>query len=719
MKEREGGIEWSFEGEGYTLHWDHTHKALSLHYGGYIHIESLHPLAVFRVPCEAAKRPLEKAPNVPFNLPEFSVPRCREWHRLLKQGSLAFLQETDVVHHDSNSLEVLPSDHSNDPCMSFKVFCHPRGLEISTILKNPSTQPILLDKVIPLIGKLTLGGAPARWRFFKMSSNTSTPSGSLSLTDTERSFGFGYIPHALFPGCIQRMLYLPGESLRWKRGAFSSQWFTLLTKDNTRVSLCTGFLGSSRHFSSIHYDSSCGLLQAVSWTGGVRIPPIGSFPAHTLVLIFDDDPHRCLDTYLDRYASETSPRKRSISLWGSWYAGFYDRFSSRDLEENLVQVTKRRDLIEYFQIDDGYQKALGDWLETNQRLPEGLEAFARGVTQKNLKPGIWVAPFVVSKDASVFVDHKDWLVKGPRGNPLMAGVMPGWFSLRPYYTLDTTLPEVQEWLHILFSTLVKWGFKLFKLDYLAAGTVPGIRANLEMTPAQAYGLGLRIIRDAVGDLPLMGALAPLLAGAGLFDMQRVSADTSFGGNHWLTSYQRILRDPITPCVRNNIRNNLARAYLNGRIWTNDCDALVHEGLTVGEQRTHLSTNLLLGGVCQIGHDLRKSGYPWEDIHRLQHYTALACRVPDLFETHMPEEAIILASEKGINRNRIYYLLINRSDRTCLKRIRNPCDYFKGIQVAWRSVRDFWERSAAAINEGDTISVPPHDCKLFEFEAKIP
>ncbi len=712
--------EWLYEGECYRVVWNQRERTADLVSEDHLQLRAIQPAVVLEKTGTASPTGsvVCSAPHSPRGVRA----SLRSLRKLFKPRLLILsITEEHSLASTDNSLEIVSPINSRMPglSLSYTLVCHPREVELRLSITNTSSQPLRIQRLIPCMCQLVLEAPDAAWSCFKMSSNTSTPSGSVSLAGSERGFGFRWIPLFLLPDVIRRMLYLPGESYSWRKGHVSSQWFTLLSHRSKGPSLLLGFQGSHRHFSSISIDRHSGLLSAAAITKGLEIPPGGSFHLHSLVAIFGDTPHQCLKRYLDIYTNDMPPRTRRISLWGSWYAGFYDRFTSRDLYENLDLMTPkdRPALVEYFQIDDGYQKALGDWLETKMNLPDGLKAFAQEVHKRGLRPGIWLAPFAISRDSSVFQNHPDWLVSNANGRPRIAGLMPGRMTLRPYYALDLTRPQVQQWLATLFQTLVEWGFRLFKLDYLAAGALQGHRFDQQCTSAQAYTLGLSIIRKAVGDLPLMGALAPLLAGVGWMDMQRISTDTSFAGNSWQKRAQRLLGDPITPCVRNNIRNNLTRAFFDGRIWTNDCDALVYKGLSPDERQTHFSVNLLAGGVNQIGHDMRNGSSLLQEVERLRHVVTRSLTVPDLFEKEYPQELIGIAEHTDRPDCHVFYLLINTDDRSCTKTIRDPAHYLSQIRVDWSCVLDFWEDRTTPLKVSDTIELRPHGCKLFFFRIK--
>ena len=65
--------------------------------------------------------------------------------------------------------------------------------------------------------------------------------------------------------------------------------------------------------------------------------------------------------------------------------------------------------LEYIQIDEGYQRSHGDW-EGNERFPHGMKWLAERIKAYGFKPGLWIAPYVISERSDVFRQHPDWLV---------------------------------------------------------------------------------------------------------------------------------------------------------------------------------------------------------------------------------------------------------------------------------------------------------------------
>src|SRR5690606_26426046 len=98
-----------------------------------------------------------------------------------------------------------------------------------------------------------------------------------------------------------------------------------------------------------------------------------------------------------------------------------------------------------FQLDDGFQRAIGDWLETNEKFPSDLAGLAGSIAAAGRVPGLWIAPFLVAPDSQVATEHPDWIARRSDGVELLPGMInPPWGGGLGgiMWTLDTTHPEV-------------------------------------------------------------------------------------------------------------------------------------------------------------------------------------------------------------------------------------------------------------------------------------
>jgi alpha-galactosidase len=271
-----------------------------------------------------------------------------------------------------------------------------------------------------------------------------------------------------------------------------------------------------------------------------------------------------LETYAGLAAAENSCRApgRSPVGWSSWYQ-YFAGLQWEDIEKNL-RLARGEFPFSIFQVDDGFEKDIGDWLATKEGF-RPLPELARLINGHGFRAGIWTAPFSAAETSELFEKHPGWMVQ-EAGSPKECYRNWG----KKIYALDTTHPEVKEWLAKIFSTLRRMGFSYFKVDFLFAAAMPGARA-LKRSPIQAYRDGMKAIRQAVGDAFILACGAPLLPSAGLVEGMRVGEDTAA---HW---------DPKAgafqgPNAYYALKNSIMRSFLHRRLWLNDPDCLLLRSL---------------------------------------------------------------------------------------------------------------------------------------------
>ena len=210
----------------------------------------------------------------------------------------------------------------------------------------------------------------------------------------------------------------------------------------------------------------------------------------------------------------TSPRS-APRVWCSWYQ-YYTQVTESDIAENLDAMAAHKLPIDVVQIDDGYQRNLGDWLDPSDRFDD-LAALIARIRDAGRRAGIWVAPFLVGECSKLASEHPEWL---------LPGADPGRNWDQQLHALDAGQPAVQQHLHHVFTTLAALGIDYFKLDFCYAGALKG-STRTATESIGAYRSGLELIREAVGpEAYLVGCGAPTLASVGLVDAMRVSPDTA-------------------------------------------------------------------------------------------------------------------------------------------------------------------------------------------------
>jgi alpha-galactosidase len=276
--------------------------------------------------------------------------------------------------------------------------------------------------------------------------------------------------------------------------------------------------------------------------------------------------------------------------WCSWYC-FGPRVTAKDVMDNLSAIAKDVPQLKYVQLDDGYQPAMGDWLETGQAFGGDVQSVLQSIRKQGFEPAIWVAPFIAEAGSHVFQQHPDWFMKGEDGKPLSADKVTfrGW-RRGPWYALDGTNPEVQKHLESVFRTMrEKWGVTYFKLDANFWGAMHGGRLHdPKATRIEAYRRGMEAVLRGAGDSFILGCNHPIWASFGLIHGSRSSGDVK---RSW-DVFEKIARQ------------NLHRNWQNGALWWNDPDAITLSGaLPEEEYRFHATMAVAAGGLVLSGDDL--------------------------------------------------------------------------------------------------------------------
>jgi alpha-galactosidase len=244
--------------------------------------------------------------------------------------------------------------------------------------------------------------------------------------------------------------------------------------------------------------------------------------------------------------------------WSSWYQ-YFTNLRWEDVEKNL-KIGRASFPFEVFQIDDGYEKDIGDWLETKAGF-RSLSELARLIKSYGYVAGIWTAPFSAAETSSLYQMHPEWMV-AEEDRPKEC--YKGWG--KKIYALDTTHPEAKTWLVETFTALKKAGFDYFKIDFLFSAAMPG-RRKRNVTPVQAYREGLETVRRAVGKSFVLGCGAPLLPSIGWVEGMRIGEDTAPYWDSGRGAFQGAN-------AYYALKNSLMRSFTHQRWWLNDPDCLL-------------------------------------------------------------------------------------------------------------------------------------------------
>ncbi|MFZ1160433.1 MAG: PKD domain-containing protein, partial [Candidatus Sulfotelmatobacter sp.] len=369
--------------------------------------------------------------------------------------------------------------------------------------------------------------------------------------------------------------------------------------------------------------------------------------------------------------------------------------------------------------------ARGEYSTPNAtHFPNGLATLEYEVRGLGLVPAIWTAPFEVSERAWVYENHPDWLVKNAQGQPIHAGTVAR--NKDQLFVLDTTNPGAQEYLRKTYSTLVNdWGIRYIKMDFMDDSGIEGYYYAPNTTALEAQRIGLKIIRETVGDsvyLDKDGSV--MLNPVGYVDYGRTSQDTghTFGASK-----------DAAPGIA-------ARYYMNRNFFVADPDAFTVSTQTVADQTWHGGTKpatldearvsialaAVSGGMFEIGDDLPSLSKAPERLALIQNQDLI--QMVRLGRASVPLDLMSFAAEDG--QPSIFFL--KEEDRQSILTVFNWTDkeIDRAIDLATTGlpatgqyiVKDVLDNQEIPIRSGGMLAFhqPPHSVRVLKIvDAHIP
>jgi alpha-galactosidase len=291
-------------------------------------------------------------------------------------------------------------------------------------------------------------------------------------------------------------------------------------------------------------------------------------------------------------------RPTPIGGFETWYNHYLDINESVVLDDlgsigangNLLRamfIDRDKPLI--FQIDDGWERCVGDWRPEPAKFPAGMAKIARSIEEKGYIPGLWLAPFLVMPESPVFVEHPEWILRDTSDKPVKAGWNPGWGGA--VYCLDLSMPEVEVYILSLFDTVIEeWGYRYLKLDFLYAGLLRGRRKGGVSDRGGAGGADsvsgadgvwenyVRILdritsrtKDSRGRaIAYLSCGAPFETTAPFMPLMRIGADTL---ERWDWYQLKLIGHQGRPSAKVNLGHTFARAILDKTLLLNDPDVV--------------------------------------------------------------------------------------------------------------------------------------------------
>jgi len=289
------------------------------------------------------------------------------------------------------------------------------------------------------------------------------------------------------------------------------------------------------------------------------------------------------------------PQKKTEKVFGytSWY-NYYQDIDEKTILRDLAALDERFNL---FQIDDGYETFVGDWLDVDRaKFPGGLEPVVAAIKERGFRAGIWLAPFVAEEKSRLFREKPDWFKKGADGMPVKCGS--NWSG---HYALDLDREDVRDYIRKCLTHYADMGFDFFKLDFLYAASLPEYAGR---TRAAAAGSAYAFLREVLGDKTILGCGATLGNAVGVFDYVRIGPDVSLKFDDvWYMKYMH--RERIS--TKTTLQNTVFRSFMDGVFFGCDPDVFLLRDDNISlsrEQRKALITlNALFGSVMMTSDNI--------------------------------------------------------------------------------------------------------------------
>lgn len=449
-----------------------------------------------------------------------------------------------VIEYQIDHRSIRTSESNRDLVIEHEVTSHPNGTDVSltiipqkrlTLISASLTEELLYD---------------AKTRFM--------PNGYQSWTETklygpkDRMRGLDHVPGFIIDR-YQLDKYGDTHFATYRKGLLHGFTYAYQVDSNYEL---IGSLNDTKAYLIIYYDlKNHKLILQSDVKNRVVERPFKAFDFMRIRGTHDE----VFDAYLKRLPK--IGERPVLTGYTSWYR----HGQTIDHEKLMIDLADIGEDDTLFQIDDGYQEAIGDWLEIDaEKFKDGLLPIVEKIEEKGLMPGIWLAPFVCEKKSKLFREKKEFLLKDDQGEPVMAGS--NWSG---FYALDMTREDVKEHVRRVLRHMVEtYRFTFFKLDFLYAAA---LRGKPTKTRAEIMHESMRFLRETLHDVYILGCGMPLASGFGLVDYARIGPDVSLLFDD--VFYMKWLhRERIS--TKQTILNTIYRRELDGHVFHNDPDVYV-------------------------------------------------------------------------------------------------------------------------------------------------
>lgn len=299
------------------------------------------------------------------------------------------------------------------------------------------------------------------------------------------------------------------------------------------------------------------------------------------------------DLGLKEFGLDFTHEGKKIFGYTSWY-DTYQNINEEMILDKLEHADKRFNL---FQIDDGYETHVGDWLSIDKnKFKSGLKPIVDKIHEKNMLAGIWLAPFAAEEESELFKNHKNWFLKDQNNEFIKAGC-----NWNGFYALDLTKEEVREYIKECLGYYSNLGFDFFKLDFVYAASIVVPKGY---TRSEWQNYTYSFLRNILKDKLILGCGANLFNSYNNFDYLRVGSDVSFDFDD--KPYMRLLHRERNS-TKNTILNTIYRSIFDNHLFLNDSDVFLlrdtNTTMSFETRKALIKINSLASSVLMTSDDI--------------------------------------------------------------------------------------------------------------------
>jgi alpha-galactosidase len=570
----------------------------------------------------------------------------------------------------------------------------PQSVRVDLTVYNISTQPLKLDRLNILAGKLEGQADPAKNRVIVSGNNSWTGGNVVRLVPEKKMESFYTVA-----------LQSPPLAAGFLAGRHNLDKFQLMQGTNGLALTAYG---------------ECN--QCVLPAGAAR-------SADPLFLSGGGHPLRQMERFADLAARENGIQlwPENFATWCSWYAGWMRQESlyefksglEKGVETNITLIAKllgTRGTPSMRVVDDSNEMAYGDWDNKTLAISKGFKCSAAQMSSAGIKAGVWYPPYWVPMKSRLFQERPELLCKSDDGKVAVGNgaSIPNSMYGNHLAFLDTSNPAAEAEMERAARSWRERGFRYVMTDFMLWGAWEKKRFDPTLTAVESYNRGLAAMRRGYGkDTYWLHCGALLGPAMGFCDGMRISGD-SHGGE--MFSYD----------------SAATRWFYNWRVWINDPDAIVcrryGEAKGVEWSRSWMSWMALAGNVLTYGDTFDDLPAEYLDVYKkILPPLPVAGRPLDLLEN---EPYLLWGMDPGVA-DGAYTLfgVFELQGKRAGQKIRLNLDEVAARSRSWDQTPkespatwllwDFWMQKLTKVDGSSlAIPIPSKSCTVFSLRADL-